>query len=190
MPVPANRPTQALIDEHEKILAMLDVLERLADLAEGGAPPVAAMSRALEFIREFADGVHHQKEEDLLFPAMERRGMPRGAGPVAVMLMEHDEGRAAAGGMQAGLDALAAGQAAGATTYARGARAYASILRDHIAKENQILFPMAEDVLEPEDKAELAVGFDDVDRAAEANIARLCEALDALTAELLGQPQR
>ena len=54
----------------------------------------------MEFIATFADHNHHGKEEDILFPAMEKAGFPRDGGPVGVMLMEHTQGREYVGAMR------------------------------------------------------------------------------------------
>ena len=47
-----------------------------------------------EFFRLFADQCHHGKEEELLFPLLEQKGIPRTGGPIGVTLHEHEEGRA------------------------------------------------------------------------------------------------
>jgi hypothetical protein len=51
------------------------------------------------FFRNFADRCHHSKEEDELFPKMVEHGIPKEGGPIGVMLMEHDQGRAFVRGM-------------------------------------------------------------------------------------------
>jgi hemerythrin-like domain-containing protein len=156
--------TQILRQEHDAILKMLDVADCLADRLDTGAP-VASQSLAdlLEFLRTFADTCHHGKEEDLLFPALERKGMPRQMGPVGVMLMEHDQGRALIRLMAQSGDALAAGDTRAAKTWARAARDYTNLLRNHIMKENEILFVMAERMLSSDEQRELAQEFDKVE---------------------------
>ncbi len=46
-----------------------------------------------DFIRNFVDTCHHTKEEKHLCPMLESRGMSHDSGPIAVMLLEHTEGR-------------------------------------------------------------------------------------------------
>ena len=70
--------TDDLRAEHEGILRMLAVLEAMAGKLGGPeAPPPAQWEAVLEFLRVFADKCHHGKEEDVLFPALEKAGMPR-----------------------------------------------------------------------------------------------------------------
>ena len=87
-------PTEELKQEHQGILLMLRILDRVAAKIESGEKTdVDHLEQIVEFLRVFADRCHHGKEEDLLFPAMEKAGIPRERGPIGVMLMEHEEGR-------------------------------------------------------------------------------------------------
>ena len=92
--------TQQLKDEHEGILLMLRILDKIAAKIEAkGSVDPHHLERIVEFLQVFADRCHHGKEEDLLFPEMEKAGIPREKGPIGVMLMEHDQGRAYVRGM-------------------------------------------------------------------------------------------
>src|SRR5512137_3026675 len=86
--------TEILRKEHDAILKMLDALDQTS-LQLSGAASVqpSTLQGLLEFFQLFADRCHHGKEEDLLFPLLERRGVSRGGGPIGVMLFEHDRGR-------------------------------------------------------------------------------------------------
>src|SRR5262249_30023510 len=86
--------TGILRREHEAILQALEVVEALAGALARGEPVAATdLAQALEFLLTFADRCHHGKEEGILFRALERKGIPRHGGPLAVMLYEHDIGR-------------------------------------------------------------------------------------------------
>jgi hemerythrin-like domain-containing protein len=148
------RATDILRHEHESILEVLDLLEAHAGQIRAGE----ALNRefadwSLGFLRQFADQQHHGKEERVLFPALERRGIPREAGPIAIMLAEHDQGRAAIRRM------AEAGARSEALAYALAAADYAALLRQHIAKENQVLFAMADQMLSAEDDANALQAF-------------------------------
>src|SRR3989304_8130286 len=103
--------TEILKEDHRLIERLLRVLAQAAGKVEKGEEvSTTVFARALDFIRNFADRCHHGKEEDCLFPALEAHGLPRHAGPVAVMLSEHEEG----GGDVRGLaQALEQGQKGG-----------------------------------------------------------------------------
>jgi hemerythrin-like domain-containing protein len=159
------RSTDTLRQEHEHILQALSVLDALVDRAARSEPAPQADARALlAFFRDFADRSHHAKEENALFPALEARGLPRRGGPIGVMLAEHDEGRALLRAL-ADTAALGEGEAARAN-FAGAARAYTSLLRAHIQKENEILFRMAERVLDVAEDERITSLFAEADAAA------------------------
>ena len=80
----ARMPLDMLRDEHEVILRVLTALEGWLNQLEAGKPVrTETLRQAVQFFRGFADGCHHHKEEELLFPKLEEGGP---FGPVAVML--------------------------------------------------------------------------------------------------------
>ncbi|HXG35759.1 MAG TPA: hemerythrin domain-containing protein [Dehalococcoidia bacterium] len=176
-----------LKDEHRAIERMLAILEEASDrLAEGRSLRAALFREAVEFIQNFGDRCHHGKEEEILFPRLEAAGMPRDNGPLAVMLMEHDEGRAYVRQLSEAAAAMEGGEASAAAAVIENARAYVQLLRMHILKEDNVLFPLAQRLLTAEDDAELERRFEQ----AEAEVMgpgvheRYHELLDALEQEL------
>lgn len=156
--------TGILRQEHDAILKMLDVTEEVAQRLESGVDVSAAtLHRLHEFFRTFADTCHHGKEEDLLFPALEKKGMPRQGGPIHVMLVEHDQGRALIKQMVEAAEAYEQNPKNAALRWSKAARGYAELLRNHIAKENDVLFMMAERMLSPQDQEKLAEEFEKVE---------------------------
>ncbi len=150
------RPTKMLFDEHRVIERVLHVLDKLArNVRDGGAIDTADAADVVDFLANFADRCHHGKEEAELFPAMERCGVPRDVGPTAVMRAEHDEGRAHVRAMRAALEA----QPADFATFARRGSGFVHLLRDHIMKEDQVLFPMAEQMLDTAAREQLVAIF-------------------------------
>lgn len=155
--------TEALRREHRVIERVLVGLELIA--AAGQSIDRERAEKALEILRNFADRCHHGKEERHLFRLMEQHGMPRGSGPLAVMLREHDEGRGHVRAMAEALPSAASGDSAAVKTFAEHARAYAALLREHVGKEDRILYPMAEQALSPDEDQQLVAAFDAIERA-------------------------
>jgi hemerythrin-like domain-containing protein len=183
-----NTATTILRKEHDAILRMLEVTEEAARRLDAGRPVAPeTLAGLLEFFRLFADRCHHGKEEDLLFPLLEKKGLPRAGGPVGVMLYEHEEGRALIRGMAEAAEAYGGGDAAAARRWARAARGYVDLLRDHIAKENNVLFVMAENLLTPAEQADLASAFERVEeeKMGAGTHERLHALMDKLAAEIL-----
>ena len=154
-----THPVDVLMSEHRTIERVLSAVEaRLADSA-GGPFPHEFLTQALDFFRNFADGCHHAKEEELLFPLLEQRGIPREHGPIGCMLKEHVQGRSYLATVRANLDAARDGSPEAVTAVCGAAAGYIGMLRQHIHKEDNVLFQMAIRALSPDDVTELAAGF-------------------------------
>ena len=157
-------PTETLEHEHEIILVALGAVEReMRQIQAGGPVPVGQVEQMIGFIQNFADRCHHAKEEDLLFVRMQERGMPVQGGPIGVMLQEHDEGRRMVRAAAEALPRAAAGDAGATATLTMNLLGFVRLLRAHIDKENNILYPMADQILTAADQADLTTAFDRVE---------------------------
>ena len=146
-----------LSGEHRVIEQGLPMMARLDGLGGGE-------EQVVEFFRTFADACHHHKEEIVLFPAMERRGVPRTQGLLHELLQEHGTGRRMLHEI-AGLLHPAQDDFETSRRLLRGrVAAYVSHLRAHIAKEESQLWPLAERVLTADDDAEISAGYDNVEQ--------------------------
>ena len=166
-------PTDVLRDEHRIILRALDLIAR----AIGGADPSDVWwAEVVAWLRAFADENHHAKEEQSLFPALVKAGVPAEGGPVGVMLDEHAQGRALVAAMaQARGDARAA-----------AARDYITLLRAHIDKENDVLLPLADAVIDAPLMATVHQEFEAVrlERGAAGTVGHAAAAVERLEAAL------
>jgi hemerythrin-like domain-containing protein len=159
------KATAILKEEHELIVAMLQVIDAMCAKMESGEHvdhgDIASM---IDFIRNFADRCHHAKEENLLFPAMEKAGISRDRGPIGVMLAEHTAGRNFAKGMDRALQQMKEGDDSATEMFIADGQGYVSLLDGHIMKENNVLFEMADQRLSAEQQKDLVEGFDRVER--------------------------
>jgi len=158
------KPTETLMHEHQIILLAIGAAEReVSHIEATGQMHEDRVEQMLDLFPNFADRCHHAKEEKLLFVRMGERGMPAQGGPIAVMLQEHEMGR---GFLRAAREAVPGAKLgdAGAIAQVRDALGgYARLLRAHIHKEDNILFPMADRLFTPEDQRELEVAFNQVE---------------------------
>lgn len=176
---------ETLMNEHRVIERVLDALVGFAEeVRRKGTTEREELSRFVAFLREFADAHHHGKEEAILFRTMVEHGFPRTGGPIAVMLREHDEGRALIAALAAKADGSAPWSAAELQEVLDAAAGYSALLHAHIHKEDVVLYPMAEQHLPPEALARVG---DECDRFEAANgradaVERLQALADALVA--------
>ena len=159
------KATEILKTEHAAITLLLDILEKACETMEsGGTVADDDITRMIDFLETFADGCHHRKEEEILFPALEKAGIPREHGPIGVMLAEHDHGRHFVAAMHDDHTRMKAGDGSASRDFVQDARAYRRLLLLHIQKENEVLFPLADRCLETGADAAIVELFDRVER--------------------------
>ncbi len=142
--------------EHELIKTALNLLENIASgIVQKVKPDVNDLTELIHFVIVFADKCHHGKEEDLYFPSLEEVGIPNQGGPIGVMLSEHDQGRKYIREMKENIS----GQNSDLQVFADAAFSYVALMRNHIEKENNILFMMGDRMMPEEVQNELLIRF-------------------------------
>lgn len=165
-----NNVTQILTSEHQYILKVISAALNECEKVENGKElDLDFFEKTVDFIKNYADKFHHAKEEDILFKAMLENVDGLHCNPIPVMLHEHQEGRNYLQGMEQGL--------AGKNTakLIENTRAYGFLLQQHIYKEDNILYPMAEQTLTQEKKLEVNRLYQKADNAfdKEMNVEKL-----------------
>ncbi len=157
------KATMILKHEHEAILFVIGAVEKEVDYIEKtGRIHARTVREMVDFFINFVDRCHHAKEEKHLFVMLRERGMPVKSGLLAALLHEHDRGRAC---VRAVAQAVAKQNIPPAAI--RKAKEniadYAKLIRAHIDKENNVLYPMADRLLKLADQRALAEAFDKVE---------------------------
>lgn len=154
------KATRELKDEHGGIKVMLAIVGKVCDRLEAGQTvDPKHLGEILEFLKVFVDRCHHGKEEDHLFPAMERAGVPREGGPIGAMLHDHAAGREFIRAMGEAAPGVARGDGPAIGRFVKNARGYTELLLAHIDKEDNVLYPVAEARLPAGADAELSAAF-------------------------------
>lgn len=154
----SENPTRQLADEHEYVRLVVGAMdEEVAFIERTGRVHVERVAQMIDFTRNFTDGDHHAKEEELLFPLLEQRSSAA-AGTVSVLLSEHEAARGCIRAVAAALpDAEHSAEARG--VIAENLKLYAFLLPLHIGKEDTVLFPLADEVLSEGDQRRLEEEF-------------------------------
>jgi hemerythrin-like domain-containing protein len=151
-----NTATKNLENDHVNILRLIDVMEKMILVKSKNTEH---FEKTVRLIMSYADGLHHAKEENLLFPLMVKRGFSSEQGPIAVMLHDHAEGRDYVKGMTEGIAGYKIGNDSALAKIYENMQGYIILLRNHIAKENNVLFRMADNALSENDQQELLEEF-------------------------------
>ena len=188
-----EKPIEVLMGEHRLIEQALGSLETYVMEMVAKAPPHReVIGEYAAFFGGFADACHHGKEEDILFQRLVERGLPRHAGPLAVMYHEHEVGRAHV----KALAALAAGtgepDSRETGLFIDHAGAYVPLLRQHVLKEDNILYPMALQMLTGPELDAMSTEFEKFDARirADGSYDRLHALADRLASRFRPDPAR
>lgn len=154
-----HNPMKTMYSEHEVISLADDIIHNLFHCwVENPEEYVNEVTRLLSFFREYADKLHHMKEEDILFPTL--RECPDFTLDELLSELEahHERFRDYTHKIESDL-----GKKDYPESYAI-LREYCNDLLDHIAVENDELFVLTESILSPEELEKMYFKFEDVNR--------------------------
>jgi hemerythrin-like domain-containing protein len=145
--------------EHQAILKMLNILEKILLVhKKDHIISIPHLNQIVIFFKVFIDKCHHGKEEKFLFPAFEEAGIPNEGGLMGIMSEEHHLGRQYVEEMSKALN-LKENEDHNISRFSEASYRYTGLLRSHIEKENQILFPMGEARLSSMDRKKISDQF-------------------------------
>jgi hemerythrin-like domain-containing protein len=114
-------------------------------IVNGGKVDHDLFYHIIDFVRNYADKYHHQKEENRLFNVMSEELAPlMGSGPITGMLVEHDFGRAHIYDLEQALKASQNGNNDAKVDIIASAMGYQQMLLKHIDKEDNAIYKFAE----------------------------------------------
>jgi len=160
-----RRATQSLEEEHHIIQTVVGAMVVLAEELERGKAPRAGILRDLvEFMQVFADKCHHGKEEGYLFPLLEAKGVPVTGCPLGILIHEHQSGRKLVAELADAVEAYEKGDSKEHEPLCASMRGLVNLYPNHIWKEDYLLFPMTDKILNEDEQRELAKNFELVEK--------------------------
>lgn len=138
---------EILVKEHDSILRMIEITKTILNNEDKTAIDIDHVEKIVDFIKNFADKYHHLKEEDVLFLEMEKQGLSRDDCPLSVLLYEHELGRDFIKKVDEGIEKYKLGDVSAFAQIQENLRFYCLLLENHIAKENDVLYPMSERII-------------------------------------------
>ncbi len=132
-------------------------------LESGGNIDAATLAEVVDFFRAFADKAHHAKEEDVLFPTLERNGVRSQGCPIGTLTSEHKQGRALMTALNDAIEKYASGDSAAKATISATIQGATDLYTDHIWREDYLLFPMTEKVLPKLEQEGVTRNFNEVE---------------------------
>lgn len=143
-------PAESLREEHALIARMLEVLDTFVGTVEtGGRENRHDLVLLVTFFREFADLVHHEKEEGLVLPALVRAGMSWEDGTLDSVRKDHNMERYLMQSLRHASLQSREWSPDNRRHLSEVARSFTAFMRRHIAKEEATLIPALEQRLDP-----------------------------------------
>lgn len=178
-------PIKELGQEHFHILQMIEVIGPVAQkLKSGAAVEKEHLQKIADFIVNYADRLHHGKEEAVLFAEMEKKPGVNLA-LVNELVGEHGTGRDLVNGLKAALAKYEPGKPE-AYHVATSLNHYGELIKEHIRKENG-LFAQAMQLLTADEQAVMADRFSQIEKEMKEKTAQALKNLEELKgAYLLG----
>ena len=135
-----------LINEHKYVSRMLVVIRKVCfNLMENNEIDYEDFEKIISFVRNFADGHHHQKEEIFLFNRMVEHLGEAGKNAITHgMLVEHDLGRLYVTSLGEALEKFKSGNNEAKLDIIANAVSYTNLLERHIHKEDNIIYKFAQ----------------------------------------------
>jgi hemerythrin-like domain-containing protein len=179
-------PIEMLLAEHRNIEKVIDaILVVKSNLVSGEAVEPQTLRDMVEFMRLYADKCHHGKEEAILFPLLVEKGVPAQGGPIQVLTHEHELCRKAVGEFATVVEAYAKSSNESTEELISKLCALTALYPNHIWKEDNVLFPMSEEIFDVTEKGELLKSFEKVDQeqgeATHKRLVAIAEDLSHLT---------
>jgi len=124
----------------EKVIAAMQTTVSL--LKDGKKVPESILLPTIDFAKNFTNVCHHGKEEDTLFPALGKVGIPTNMGPIRMMIMEHETTKKIAEKIEEFAKTYL--DVGDPSNLIEGMELYIEHVKAHLWKENNRLFMMAD----------------------------------------------
>ncbi|NLX62445.1 MAG: hemerythrin domain-containing protein [Tissierellia bacterium] len=157
-----------MIYEHENVTRMVKVMRKYSyAVLQGADIDYKDFYKIIDFIRNYTDGYHHAKEEDILFKRMGEE-LPKLAdnGAITGMLIEHDMARLYVSNLEKALEEYEKGNDEARLDIIANTICYGDLLTRHVDKENNVIYKFAERMLSDEVKKEIDRKSEEVDNKA------------------------
>lgn len=154
-------PTENLKREHEAMYEVLNIMSKIAnDIKEKKVFYTTDIDSIVDFLIVFWYNCHNQKEEQVFYPALIRAGIKTDDESIGDISHEHSMGRIYIREMSHSIENCKIGNAFSCERLADNLNNYVNLLRIHIQKEEEILFPKANDTLTEENLREISDQFE------------------------------
>jgi len=155
--------TENLISEHKDIIELLGIMSKISNKIQlNEVFYTSDIEDIIDFLKHFIEKSHHKKEE-IFYPLLSTTEMPNDRAELSVMLYEHTLARNYLKDINSCIINCKIGNAFSQELLAESMMKYVVLIKNHINKEEKIIFPMANKVLTENEQTEINRQFEKIE---------------------------
>lgn len=161
----STKTTAHLSNEHRQATRLLAAFRRyLKHVEDTHLPDSREPSGLIDFLAESLFQRHEEKEEGLLLPELARMGLSWSDGVLADIRKEHRQGRYLLRSLKQSMRQGEAWSREDRAHFLSIAHEWVDFLRDHMLREERVLFPYVDSRMDADTDAVLVRQFERIDR--------------------------
>jgi len=157
------KATQNLIGEHNDILELLQVMGNISrNITSNQIFYTSDIEDIIDFLKHFIEKSHHKKEE-IFYPVLMLANLPTAREELSAMLYEHVLAHNYLKDINSCVENCKIGNSFSQQLLAESMMKYVALMKGHIRKEERIIFPLADQVLDESKLNEINKQFEKIE---------------------------
>lgn len=158
-------PTENLTKEHKKINELLDIMSKIAlKIKSNDVFYPNDVEEIVDYLIIIIDNNHHGKEDGVFYPELISSGIPKETAPLSIINYEHTTAKRYLKDISSCVVNCKIGNDFSGELLADSLTNYVTVTKNHIQREEEIVFPIANEVLSVEKQNEILQRFDEIEQ--------------------------
>ena len=159
------KPTDNLIIEHREISELLNIMSIIADnIKSKDVFYPNDVEEIIDYLIIILDKSHQDKEDEVFYPELIMSGVPNDKAPLSIVNYEHTLAKHYLNEISSCVVNCKIGNDFSGDLLADSLTNYVIVIQNHIQREEEIVFPMANEVLSEEKQNEISQKFEDIEQ--------------------------
>jgi len=158
-------PTENLINEHKKINELLDIMSKIAlKIKSKDVFYPNDVEEVVKYLINIIENSHHGKEDDVFYPELISSGIPKETAPLSIINYEHLISVNYLKDISSCVVNCKIGNDFSGELLADSLTNYVIAIKNHIQREEEIVFPIANEVFSIEKQNDILQRFEIIEQ--------------------------
>jgi len=158
-------PTENLIKEHQEINELLEIMSKIAaKIKSKDVFYPNDVEEIIDYLIIIIDKSHHGKEDEVFYPELISTGISKEAEPLSLINYEHTLAKRYLKEISSCVVNCKIGNDFSGELLADSLTNYVVVIQNHIKREEEFVFPIANEVLSTEKQNEILQRFEHIDQ--------------------------